>query len=293
MERAQRLSNPWKRPGVFVCDHAAHRDFAGSVSPYHVLREKRCYPQGCLYFRWRCRRLERGRPCPRRFTHVGRLCRGCRHYEEEKIHQQPRLLLSPGQWLDFRRELWAFEEWFDRVVGTEVEVTGRVGDVKPFFVREVDAGQRIRFRGFLVVFPRAHLGWTLLDAPVYLRIPRAAQERHGFRSGDLLEFRATVRQDRGRVVLERMRRPEVLERGTGPVWSVSDGIVARRTATAFPRQPEQCLRCPAGTLLDVYQDTGERVRRFRRMLCLEGLPAPEACPRWGRHGPTQQAPSGR
>ena len=98
---------------------------------------------------------------------------------------------------------------------------------------------------------------------------------------DRLEFRATVREDRGRIVLERMRRLEVLRRGEGRVWTPADGMVAKRTAIAFPRQPERCLLCPSGTLLDVNQDTPSGVRHYRRLLCLEGMEDPEVCPRWG------------
>jgi len=274
------ITNAWKQRGVFSCTHAAHEDFEGCVSPYHVLREKHCYPQGCIYFLWRCRRLEKGQACKRRFTDVGRLCRGCREYEEEKVHQQPRLLLTPGQWAAFRRELEAFEDWFDHNVGRDVEASGEVVEVKPSFVREVDAGSCIRFRGFLVLLREAYLDRTLLRSPVYLRVSRSGQERHELRAGDVLDFRATVREDRGRVVLERPRAIEVLSRGRGAVWTFSAGLVAKQTATAFRRQPERCLLCPAGTLLDVHQETRDGERRYRRLLCLEGERDPQHCPRW-------------
>ncbi|GAB4266141.1 MAG: hypothetical protein Kow0092_18900 [Deferrisomatales bacterium] len=274
------LTNCWKRKGVFACSHAAHDDFLGSVSPYHVLREKRCFPRGCLYFRWRCRRLEKGRACKRKFRHVGRLCRGCREYEEDKIHQQPRLLLTPGRWLDFRRELEIFEDWVDRHLGRDVEASARVADVKPAFTKERGAGTRVRFRGFLVVLEETYLGRTRFDSPVYARVSRSQQERHAFRRGDLWEGRALVRQDRGRLVLERLRGVEVLSRGDGPVWDGAAGLVAKRTATTFSRQPERCLICPWGTLLDVREEEGHGVRHYRRLLCLEGRIAPELCPQW-------------
>ncbi len=287
MRRAQRFSNPWKRVGVFACDHLAHQDFAGMVSPYHVLREKRCFPRGCIYFRWRCRRLEKGKPCKRKFRHVGRLCRGCREYDEEKVHQQPRLLLTPGQWLDYRRELEAFEAWFDETVGRRVEVTGEVAEVKPSFVREVDAGTRVRYQGFLVVLAGAHLDWTRIDAPVYLKVSGSAQDRHAFRAGDRIECVATLGQDRGRIVLGRVGRVEVMERGQGRVWTAAEGLAAKHTASTFSCQPEACLRCPDGTLLDVFQDAGGVVRHYRRLLCLEGLSSPELCPRWTAGSPAE------
>ncbi len=280
MDGPRTLANAWKRRDVFACTHDAHEDFEGSVSPWHVLREKRCYPQGCLYFRWRCRRLEKGQACKRKFTDVGRLCRGCREYEEEKVHQQPRLLLTPGQWLEFRRELEAFEDWVDRAVGREVEASGEIAGVKPAFVREVDAGSRIRFRGFLVLLRDAYLGRTLFRSPVYLRVSRSAQERHALREGDVLDFRATVREDRGRVVLDRPRALEVLSRGSGQVWTFSAGLAVKHSATAFRRQPERCLLCPAGTLLDVHQETRDGVRHYRRLLCLDGAPEPGVCGHW-------------
>ncbi|MEW6488441.1 MAG: hypothetical protein AB1578_11095 [Thermodesulfobacteriota bacterium] len=288
MHGPRTLSNAWKRRGVFACTHDAHEDFDGCVSPYHVLREKRCFPQGCLYFRWRCRKLEKGQACKRKFTAPGRLCRGCREYEEEKVHQQPRLLLAPGAWEAFRRELEVFEDWFDRAVGREVEVSGEVAAVKPCFVREVDAGSRIRFQGFLAVLRDAFLGRTRFEeSPVYLRASRSLQERHGLRAGDVLDFRATVREDRGRVVLDRPRGIEVLSRGPGEAWTFSAGLAAKHSATAFARQPERCLQCPAGTLLDVHQETRDGVRRYRRLLCLEGAPEPGVCGGWalGREPP--------
>ncbi|MDW7710478.1 MAG: hypothetical protein SCH98_08380 [Deferrisomatales bacterium] len=281
MDGPRSLVNAWKRRGVFACTHDAHEDFEGSVSPHHVLREKRCYPQGCLYFRWRCRRLEKGQPCKRKFTAAGRLCRGCREYEEEKVHQQPRLLLTPGEWYAFRRELEELEDWFDRTAGREVEVSAEVVAVKPSFVREVDAGSRIRFRGFLAVLRDAYLGRTLLRSPVYLRASRGVQERHGLRAGDVLDFRATVREDRGRLVLDRPRALEVLSRGPGEAWTFSAGLAAKHSATAFRRQPERCLLCPGGTLLDVHQETRDGVRHYRRLLCLEGAPEPGVCAAWG------------
>jgi hypothetical protein len=208
------------------------------------------------------------------------LCAGCKEYEEEKIHQQPRLLLTPGRWLEFQRELEEFEQWFEQNVGRNLEVSAQVTEVKPWFRQEVAAESRVRLHGFVAVLADTYVDRVRIDAPVYLRCRRGAQERHALRAGDVLELRAHLKEDRGRLVFDRLRRLEVLSRGSGPVWDAATGLVAGRTATTFRRQPERCLQCPAGTLLDVERLARDGERHYRRLLCMEGQRDPEACARW-------------
>ncbi|MDH7501060.1 MAG: hypothetical protein QHH30_11840, partial [candidate division NC10 bacterium] len=66
------MRNLYKRMDVFRCSQDGHEHFESAVSVYHVLRERRCYPEGCIYFLWRCRHPLREKGCPRGFHHVGR-----------------------------------------------------------------------------------------------------------------------------------------------------------------------------------------------------------------------------
>jgi len=53
--------------------------------------------------------------------------------------------------------------------------------------------------------------------------------------------------------------------------------VARQSARSLPRQPEKCLHCPQGALVDVTDRSNGQERRRRELICLEGMANAEAC----------------
>lgn len=57
------MRNQYKRLDVFRCKLDFHEAFDGKVSVYHVLKVKRCLHEGCFYFKWHCRLLEKGARC--------------------------------------------------------------------------------------------------------------------------------------------------------------------------------------------------------------------------------------
>jgi len=54
-------------------------------------------------------------------------------------------------------------------------------------------------------------------------------------------------------------------------------LVARSVGTEFDCQPEKCLRCDKGCLLDVIDRTQTKERIFRHLFCLLGVESPELC----------------
>ena len=103
--------NIYKLPGVFRCNHESHRHFNSELSPYYILSEKNCYPDGCVYFKWKCRLLSKQKICFRGFSYVGKKCSNCRYFYEEKQHFSPQYIYSEKKSSRFVEEFEAFEQW--------------------------------------------------------------------------------------------------------------------------------------------------------------------------------------
>lgn len=272
------MRNPYKRLDVFRCNQEAHRHFGGRVSVYHVLKEKGCYPEGCLYFVWHCALMEKGRRCVRGYAYVGRNCPGCNHYLDEKVHLQPRRLLDEEAYGAFLEELEAFETWLESVEYKRVAVAGRVNSVKPWFVEVLGhQGRQFRLKGYILVFRRGFFGTQAFDDTFYVRVSEGQMRQFRFVRGQSVELLGEVRVDRGRVVVN---SPKSIEAVPGPqdeAWQRDRALVAVKTATLQEGPPDPCHACRWGALADVEEHEGREVHRSRRFYCLKGVVDPEAC----------------
>ncbi len=272
------MRNPYKRTDVFVCNYETHTKFENKVSVYHVMYSRKCYPHGCVFYKWSCDLFNKGKTCVRRFKHVGRLCDGCTHWTEERIHYQPRIKLSALEFDRFNAELDEFEDWLSTAVNRETDFWGELDSIKPRFRRyQQTSGHRLHLQGYLLVFKRGFIGTTEIDDLFYALISPRQQERMEFSAGDRFEARGRLVLDRGRLVFEKMWAVDFDVRSGEPVWRNSEALVARETATFFQTQPEACLHCPYGALVDVFvKNSGEQ--KVKRMLyCLEGIKDPALC----------------
>ena len=273
------MRNPYKRTDVFSCRHPSHARFGYRVSAYHVLKARRCYPNGCIVYRWKCHRFEKGKSCVRGFQHVGRLCVGCTHYRDTRIHYQPEVRLDRAAFEAFLEEVAEFEEWLHEAEGRRHDVYGRVQWVRPLLRKFVDAkGERLQLNGYLISLGQAFVGKTELEDGLYLSLSGHQQERYSFRPGDLFECQATLRLNRGRLVIENPSRVEFLERGpreaalTDPV-----GLIARLVATKIDETTSpRCLSCPYAALVDV-EFRGKQRGRRRELYCLQGVSETASC----------------
>ena len=134
------MRNQYKRLDVFRCRLQSHDSFAGRVSVYHVLKVKRCLPEGCIWFDWRCRLLEKGGACRKGYHFPGKNCNGCRYYYEEKVHKVPEVLLDRDSYRNFQAELEEFEDWLRENLGRRLEVFARVSQVGPQLTKLRPAG---------------------------------------------------------------------------------------------------------------------------------------------------------
>jgi hypothetical protein len=229
---------------------------------------------------------------------VGRLCFGCKYFVDEKIHHRPKVVLSKEGFDTFKRELREFETWLEEVRGREVNYSGTVFSVKPHLTLDPSRNRRLLFHGFLVVFKGGFVDLAQLDDFCYLRLSGRVQEKYQFRRGDQLDFFARFSEKRGRIILTRPNRFEIENREKGFCWNESRARVALRTGTLFEGQPEKCLNCENGCLVDVKGSGQTNVSVHRRLFCLEGVRDPWLCPHvkvkeeiWDECGIHKDAPS--
>jgi len=272
------LINQYKRQDVFRCSHKAHFRFESNVSVYHVLKEKRCFPEGCIYFLWKCQLLNKGHSCPKGYRHVGRDCFSCKHYFDEKIVYQPETGLDEEEYKKFESDLEEFEEWLEATVGKWVEFSGKVNSVKPHF-RKIKFGSKetLSFPGFLISFKEGYLDRVFFKDHIFVTISRKTQQNFKFARGDEVEFKARLRANRGRMVLERIRYVEFLHKEEAESWSLSQALVAKNTGKEIDCQPEKCMMCENGCLMDVVEKTDKSSAVRRHLFCLIGMENPEEC----------------
>jgi len=268
------IVNHYKRHDVFKCTHQSHTHFEHRVSVYHVLKAKKCYPEGCIYFNWRCRKLNKGTTCSRKFKHVGRKCFNCKEFYDEKEMYLPSTIISVEEYRKFTRELNLFEGWLEDLIGKEVTYSGIINSVKPLFHKKSDSRDtHLSFKGFLINFKSGHINRDHFDDMVYLTISSSMQHRYNFCRGDKIDFYARLNETYGRIVLSRINRITIEEKADLEPWTESKAQLAKKTGTIIPFQYEKCLNCDRGSLLDISSDS----KIHRILFCLEGIRDPHYC----------------
>ena len=272
------MTNPYKRLEIFRCNSPGHEKFEHRVSVYHVMRVKNCYPQGCIYFRWRCHLLNKGQSCSKGFQHVGRKCFGCKNYFDEKIHNQPVLLLSEDEYHSFLDELEDFEDWLDSIHDKQIDIQGIISTVKPALVKIIHhQSSHLKLNGYFIHFNEAFIDTVHWEDHCYALVYPEQQERFHFAAGDKIEFRAKVELNEGRLLFNKLNNIEFLERSRKPYWSKSEALVIKHTIIPFAQQPIKCLHCDQGVLVDVIDKSRPQWERGRELFCLKSFPGPEVC----------------
>lgn len=277
MQRSVR--NVYKRTNVFHCAYTPHHRFEDDVSVYHVLKHRQCFPSGCVQFKWRCKQFDKGQPCPRGYKFIGRKCSGCKFYYEKKQGYNSELKLKDYD--KFTADLEEWEEWLSDKVDCEIEFRGTIHTVKPHMKAfdQSSGRHKLRYVGWLLSFRSAIIGYDRLEDPVYIRVSKSQMQKFDFTAGMEVDGLGVFSLDRGRPIIHKFHRVEVLkhmsDENTTP--SESEAIVAAATGRTFFPPPEKCMLCERGILVDV---EGEKVRTSnpnRCMLCLEGIYEPNQC----------------
>jgi hypothetical protein len=272
------MINLYKRLDVFKCKSVGHAKFEHRVSVHHVLRVKNCYPQGCIYFLWRCHLLNKGQSCNKGFTHVGRKCFGCRHYFDEKIHNQPFSLLANDDYQQFLDELDDFEDWLESIREKQLDIQGTILTVKPALTKIIHhQSSHLQLNGYFIHFDEAFIDTVHWEDHCYALIYPDQQARFQFAAGDKIEFRSKIELNEGRLVFKKLNNVEFLDRSHQPTWSQSQALVVKHTTISFDPQPTKCLHCDQGMLVDVIDKSRPQWERNRELFCLKSFPSPEVC----------------
>jgi len=272
------MKNLYKRRDVFRCSQDAHQSFQGRVSVYHVLKEKKCYPQGCLSFVGFCSLLQKGKRCIQGFNFPGRKCKGCTYFLDEKIHQQPRLLLEEPAYEKFLEELDEFESWFESIQYRPMDVAGRISVIKPWFEQDILNYQKKTYlKGYLLILRRGFIGMQNFEDTIYIRVSHYQMQAYQFLPKMRIELLGEIRADHGRVVVHKPRRIEILKRGWGRLMTRAEALVSIKTASLLNKQRDKCLDCRWGALVDVKQNLDGEESRYRRLYCLKSVTQPDGC----------------
>lgn len=272
------MINQYKRPDVFRCNYESHGKFENKVSVYHVLKKKKCWPTGCISFKWKCDLMNKGKRCVRGYKYMGKKCGGCSHYSDDKIHNQPRMMLNETEAQKFREDLADFEDWLDDHLHKEELVLGTIKAVKPQFKRQINYSQEsLSVTGYTLAFEDGYIGMTSFEDVFFARISAQMQTQQKFSVGDQIEFRATLFLDEGRLVFRKMRQIDFVEKSKEQAYSTSELLIEKQTATRFKTQHYKCLNCREGMLVDVEELKDGKIFKRRELICLKGMPEPELC----------------
>ncbi len=210
--------NLFKDIDKFRCVHEVHRHFKSQMSAYHILIEKNCFPNGCMYFQWKCRLLAKQRKCFRNFKNVGKECFNCKYFYEDKIHQYPEFIDSDVSLADFELEFDEFVEWIHQLKNKRVLCEGRITSIRPdLSVNFKQNSYNITLGGFLIHFSSGYIDNIPFDDPFYLSVSSLTQNKIRFRKDDVLEFEASLFLDKGRFVFRKSGKFHFIERGNEKV----------------------------------------------------------------------------
>ena len=266
------MKNFYKRLDIFKCKSLGHESFGNQVSVYHVLRDRKCYPQGCIFFLWKCDLLNKGKSCPRGYKFVGRKCFGCKHYYDEKINSQPQLQISQREYEDFLAELDDFEDWVREIDHHVADIEAEIVSIKPALTKTIESKRSwLSLSGYFLHFKQAFVDQTHWEDHCYAFIYPDQQKRFAFAPGDKLDFRATVRFDKGRLIFKKLHRIEFIHRSGKATWTNSDALVTKFTVVSLKKQTQKCLHCKYGILVDVVDLTRQHRQKRRELMCLKSV----------------------
>ena len=267
--------NLYKQHHTFRCVHDVHRHFQSEMSPFYILSEKQCFPDGCVYFHWKCRLLAKKKSCFRGFSHVGKKCFNCKYFYEEKRHQYPELITQKEEHVPFIEQFLEFEEWIDELQSKRVACEGTVSGITPdLSLKQQGNRQSVSAHGFLIRFEEGFIDNQHFEDPFFLSISAISQNKLLFRKGDNIEFEANLIIDRGRLKFIKSGRFQFYERGDEKTLRKHDVIVALQTYSIQENQPAKCMVCTYGMLVDMENSTSGP---SRATVCLQGIADYQYC----------------
>ena len=269
------MRNFYKQNDIFICKHDTHKHFSSKMSVYHILEEKKCYPDGCVYFRWKCKILAKKKKCHRNFSTVGKHCFSCTHFYEEKIHQFPQFKINEIEKNNFFEQYSEFGEWIDSLENKRVFCEGTINSILPdFTVNKKNEKLNIGINGFLVTFNEGFIEDQHFEDSFYLHVDSMQQNKFNLRENDEIEFKAILKIIDGRLELFYAKHFNFYLRGKSKPLLRSDLLVSLNSAITFEIQHQKCKSCGFSVTPRIHNNNSGK---NRVLICSKGINDPEFC----------------
>ena len=158
------------------------------------------------------------------------------------------------------------------VENKELPVWCTIDSIKPRFIKNLsENAAHLRLHGYSLVMNCGYIDRTDFNDLFYINISPHQQEKLRFAVGDRFEAIGRLKIDRGRIVFDKVWRIDFEHRSNAHTWDNSRALVAKQSATIFSKQPETCLLCSNGVLVDVIDNRNQEKGKRRELLCLEGI----------------------
>ncbi len=275
----EKIRNIFKMSGVFRCHHPTHKQFDYAVSPYHLFRVTRCWPEGCVEFLWRCHQFDKGHKCPKKYKHVGRGCSSCKYYYEIKNCNAPETVFDDSQLTEFIRKLREYEGWLESMNGKTVRFSGIIDSIRPRLTLKIGrSGRHLRMEDYFLSFSTGYFGTDLFDDRLYLKITGGFLKRNELAIDDEIECDVIFTVEKGRIILRNPRRVDHTKNGGIQTLTTSNALVGRATGKVITGSISFCDDCQYCCLIDIEDDSRAKPAFYRRFYCLRGIDDPEYCP---------------
>jgi hypothetical protein len=273
------IKNYYKMARIFRCKHPMHKQFDYSVSPYHILKLKKCYKTGCVEYQWRCYNFEKGEKCPRDYKHVGRKCSSCKKYHENKIVYQPETKLNANEMKRFLEEFRNFEGWVEEMRSKSIRFSGTIESIKPHLMMKIEANRSyIYLDSYFASLGSGYIDNALFDDRIYIKFSYSFLRKFDISSDDEIEVDVRFNENNGRIILANPKNTEIIRNGRDSGTLLSKAQVARATGKIINGNVKDCANCPYITLIDIDDQSRSKRVFYRRFYCLRGVSSPENCP---------------
>jgi len=153
-----------------------------------------------------------------------------------------------------------------------------IAAVKPnLILNGSENNPRIFQKGWFLIFKSVFINYDLFDDLAFAWISYQTQERRLLSAGDSFEAQAIFNFSQGRLIFNKVHNIDVKTKGDIISPELNQLLVAAKTTKPFPIQPDKCLRCSQGVLVEkANRDIHSRGPR-RVMVCLQSEENPVDC----------------
>lgn len=270
--------NLFKRQDVFRCYYETHKKFSNVVSVWHILEERNCYPQGCISFYLKCKKILKGQRCGRGFKKPGKLCQSCKYLIEEKNHYIPKIILKEEEWKEFKFEYNKFLFWIKSQEQKTLKFYAKIESIKPY-IKHIyyDKGSKFLLKGYFLILKWVYFENVFFDDMVFLYIPKNKIWKLKKLKSDEIEGFSNFSIFRGNLFLSNVKN--LINVGKEEIFfrEDMDVLLKLKLSSVFNNYQGKCFDCDKGVPAVVENQTSLKFIPKREIICLEGYSHPSLC----------------